>query len=180
MTVDGALHTKRVEAGNHLSRLVSALMNGPSSRPEKAPAGHLAGFDVQADIDRRFHEVSLTITDVGAEIRWPTGEWHAVDPSSLIQRLERRIQNLDSALLEARSDRAAFGEEAARARARIGTPFEHEDELRSVQRRQQEINELLVPPAREPPALLPEAPAAERMAARLAAQGVAKPSALRR
>ncbi|HUP69648.1 MAG TPA: hypothetical protein VM142_07505 [Acidimicrobiales bacterium] len=180
MTVDGALHTKRVEAGNHLSRLVSALMNGPSSRPEKAPAGHLAGFDVHADIDRRFHEVSLTITDVGAEIRWPTDEWHAVDPSSLIQRLERRIQNLDSALLEARSDRAAFGEEAARARARLGAPFEHEDELRRLQRRQQEINELLVPPAREPPSLSPDPPAAERMAARLAAQSLAKPSALRR
>ena len=144
-------------------------MKEPSSRSEGIPVGHLAGFDVHAGVDRRFDEVSLTIP-AGAEIRWATDEWRAVDPSSLVQRLERRIQNLDSALTEARGDQAASGQEAERARARIGAPFEHEDELRRLQRRQQEITEQLVPPPEEPPTLRPEASAAERMAARLASQ----------
>jgi hypothetical protein len=171
MTVDGVLHAKRVDAGDHLHRLVPSLVKGPSSRPEGTPVGHLAGLDLHAGVDRRFDEVSLTIPRAGAEIRCPTNEWRDVDPSSLIQRLERRIQILDSALTEAQGDLARSGKEAERARARIGAPFEHDDELRRLQRRQQEITEQLVPPAEEPLSVLPEASTAERMAARLASLG---------
>lgn len=77
-------------------------MGGPPLRLEGIPVGHLAGFDVHAGVDRRFDEVSLTIPLAGAEIRWATDESRSVDPSSVVQRLERRIQNLDSALTDAR------------------------------------------------------------------------------
>ncbi len=180
MTVDGVPHSKRVDAGDHLHRLVSSLVNGPSSRPEGAPVGHLARFDLHVGIDRRFEEVSLTIPQAGAEIRYSTNEWPAVDPSSLVQRLERRIQNLDSALTEAQGVRAASRQEAERARARIGAPFEYEERLRNLRRRQQEIKEQLVPPAEEPPSAIPELPAAERMAARLASHNFARPSRVHR
>lgn len=168
ITVDGVPHGKRADAGDHLHRLVSSLVKEPSSRPESTPVGHLAGFDVHAGVDRRYDEVALTVPLAGAEIRWATDEWRAVDPASLIQRLERRIQNLDSALTEARGDQAASTHEAERARARIGSPFEHDDELRRLQRRQQEIAEQLVPAAEESPSVVPEASAAERTAAQLA------------
>ena len=171
MTVEGVEHGKRVDAGDHLHRLVSSLVKQPSSRPEGGSVGHLAGFDVHASIDRRFDEVSLTIPEVGAEIRVPTNEWPAVDPSSLVHRLERRIQNLASALTDARNDKAASRAEAERARARLGAPFEHEDSLRTLQRRQQEITEQLVPPAEELPLDVPESSAAVRMAAQLASLG---------
>ncbi len=171
MTVDGVPHAKRVDAGDHLQRLVSSMVKEPSSRPEGIPVGHLAGFDVHADVDRRFNEVSVTVPVAGAEIRWGTDEWRAADPSSLVQRLERRIQNLDSTLTEARGEHAASSQEAERARARIGSPFEHDDALRGLQRRQQEITEQLVPPAEEPPSAVPEASAADRMAAHLASLG---------
>ncbi|MDQ3641504.1 MAG: helicase, partial [Actinomycetota bacterium] len=171
MTVDGVPHGKRVDAGDHLQRLVSSLVKEPSSRPEGTPVAHLAGFDIHAGVDHRFDEVSLTIPQAGAEVRCPTNEWPAVDPSSLVQRLERRIQNLDSALTEARGDQTTSGQEAERARARIGAPFEHEVSLRRLQRRQQEITEQLVPPAEEPPSVVPEASTADRMAAHLASLG---------
>ena len=170
MTVDRTAHTKRVDAGNHLHRLVSALIDAPSSRLEGEPVGQLAGFDVHAEVDRRFDEISLTIGDVDAEIRFPTNEWRAIDPSSLVQRLERRIQNLDSALTDARAVQAASGQEAARARARIGAPFEHEGRLRSLTRRQQEITEQLVSSSDEQLPAMPEPSAAARMAARLVAE----------
>ena len=60
MTVDGVPHAKRVDAGDHLHRLVSSMVKESSSRPEGTPVGHLAGFDVHAAADRRFDEVSLT------------------------------------------------------------------------------------------------------------------------
>ncbi len=172
MTVDGVRHSKRVDAGDHLQRLVSSFASGPSTRPEGTPVGHLAGFDVHVGIDRRFDEVSLTIPQAGAEIRYPTDEWRAVDPSSLVQRLERRLQNLDPALTEAQGDEAAFRQEAVRARARVGAPFEHEGQLRGLQRRQQEITEQLVPPAEEQPSVVPEPSIAERMAAHLRSAAV--------
>lgn len=157
-------HGKRVDAGDHLHRLVSSLINGPSSGREGTPIGHLAGLDVHAVIDRRFDEVSLTIADVGAEIRWPTGERRNVGPASLVQRLERRIQDLDSALTEARADQAASSQEAERARDRIGAPFEHEERLGQLRRRQQEIDEQI----RNVDAPAPEVTGARRVADRLA------------
>ena len=180
MMVDGVPHSKRVDAGDHLHRLVSSFMNRPSSRHEGTPVGRLAGFEVHVGIDRRFDEVSLMIPQAGAEIRYPTDEWRAVDPSSLVQRLERRIQNLDSALTDTRADHATSGQEAERARARIGAPFEHEDTLRTLQRRQREIAEQLVPPAEEPPSPLPELQVAERMRARLASQEIPGSCSIRR
>jgi hypothetical protein len=180
MTVDKTAHTKRIDAGDHLHRLVSALIDGPSSRAEGEPVGQLAGFDIHVEVDRRFDEISLTVGELDAEIRCPTNEWRAVDPSSLVQRLERRIQNLDSALSDARADQAASGQEASRARARIGVPFEHEGSLHSLQRRQHEITEQLVPPPEEALTVLSEPSAAERMAARLASQEIAGPSKLHR
>lgn len=171
MTVDGVHHGKRVDAGSHLHRLVSSLVKEPSMRSESIPVGHLAGFDVHACVDRSFDEVFLTIPLAGVEIRWATDEWRAVDPASLIQRLERRIQNLDSALTEARGDQAASSHEAERAKTRIGSPFEHDGELRRLQRRQQEITERLVPPAEEPPSVVPDASVADRIAAHLASLG---------
>jgi len=142
--------------------------------------GRIAGFDVHAEIDRRFDEVSITIPEVGAEIRCPIDEWNAVDPSNLVQRLERRIQNLDAALTEARADQAASSQEADRARARIGVPFEHEGNLCSLRRRQQEITEQLLPPPEEPPSVLPEPSVAERMTARLASLDIGTASVPRR
>lgn len=86
---------------------------------------------------------------VDIEIRCPTDEWHSVDPVSLVHRLERRIQHLDATLTEVRDDHAGATQEAEKARTRIGSPFEHESELHRLQRRQQEINEVLVPATNE-------------------------------
>lgn len=101
-------------------------------------------------------------------------------PSSLVQRLERRIQNLDLTLTEARGEQAASSQEAERARSRIGVPFEYEDSRRTLQRRQQEITEQLVPPVEEPPIPLLELPASERMRARLASQEITASPGIRR
>lgn len=77
------------------------------------------------------------------ELRYPFDELRDVDASVFVQRLERRVQCLDDALDEARADLQSGDQEAQRARARIGSPFEHDAELQRLQRRQLEVNEQL-------------------------------------
>ncbi len=92
---------------------------------------------MRAWVNRRFGEVWIESADAGIELRYPVDEWRAVDPLSLVQRLERQMQNLDSNLADARGDKAVAEREAGLARARLGTPFEHDSELCRLRRRQE-------------------------------------------
>ncbi|MGI8808932.1 MAG: DEAD/DEAH box helicase family protein, partial [Acidimicrobiales bacterium] len=170
MTVGGVPHRKRAEAGEHLHRLVAGLAGPSPVRPNEGPVGELAGLEVHAGLDSRFAEFSLTVPAVDIDIRCPTDEWRGVDPISLVHRLERRIQHLDATLTEARTDHVSATQEAEKARVRIGAPFAHENDLHRLQRRQKEINEVLVPaPKVAPIEPVAEATEARRMADRLAA-----------
>ena len=97
MTVDGVGHSKRIDASRHLYRLVGAMIDSPASATAGAVVARLGGFDVRVWVDRRFDEVAIEIADVGAEIRTAVHDWRDVEPRTLVQRLERRIQTLDSA-----------------------------------------------------------------------------------
>ncbi len=196
MTIGGTRYAKRAEAGQQLhgglAAAVRSLTAGQGGTLQAAPgatlrphvgqvsrAGQgetlqaaLGGLEVQAGVDRRFHEVWIESDDAGIDLRYPVEEWPAVDPVSLVQRLERRIQNLDSSLADACDDKAVADKEARLARSRIGAPFEHESELRQLQRRQRDLDqELSAVDAVE----LGEIPPADRMAARLATTATAAP-----
>jgi len=129
--------------------------------------GKLAGLEVHAGLDPRFAEFLVSMPEAEIEIRFATEEWNSVEPASVVQRLERRIQHLDATLSDIRSDQAVATSEAEKARIRIGLPFEHENDLHRLQRRQREINEVLVPAPDSPDLGEPTAP--QRMAERLAA-----------
>ncbi|MGH9266977.1 MAG: hypothetical protein ACRD0D_02250, partial [Acidimicrobiales bacterium] len=125
MTVGGVRHRKRPEAGDNLHRLVAGLAGRGPGRADAKPVGELAGLELQAGLDSRFAEFSLTVPGADIEVRCPTDEWGGVDPVSLVQRLERRIQHLDATLAEVRTEHAGATQEAEKARIRIGTPLEH-------------------------------------------------------
>jgi N12 class adenine-specific DNA methylase len=163
--VDGARHTKRAEAGAHLHRLVGDRLahRGPRCGGE---VGRIGGFAMHVGTDAvSGAEVRVAVPDAGIELRYAADEWRNVDPLNLVQRLERRLQSLDAALADTRHDHAAAEQEADRARARIGLPFDHEADLQRLRRRQQEITEQLLP---GPDAAPEEASVARRMADRLA------------
>ena len=153
MTIDSTRHTKRADAGAHLVRLCNEQFGALSVDQHTALAiGILGGLDVDAEIDRRIEdEVRLFIRNTTDPVRLSTTDLDQVDPSSLITRLERRVQNLDAKLEAAHVNLAEAQSEADRASARIGKPFEHAYELRQLRRRQAEINDHLLnsdqPPA---------------------------------
>ena len=180
MTVEGVAYCKRADAGDHVCRVVSSLIAGARGHYDEVPVGNVAGFDVRAGIDRRFNEVWLSVPEVAEEIRYAAGDWPRVEGASLVQRVERKIQNLDSVLAGAKADRGVSENEANRARARVGSPFEQDDRLRHLQRRQREITEQLATPVEEHSPVLPEPTAAQRTAARLAEIGPVASPRLRR
>ena len=147
MTVDGVRHTKRADAGEHLLRLCSRRLAALGiDGHETFSVGQLAGLDIEAEADRRIEDqVVVTVVGTNEAVRLDAKDLK--DPevaSSLVVRLERRIQGLDSKFESATVDHRAAVEEAKRAEARMGAPFEHADELHRLQRRQAEINDTLL------------------------------------
>ncbi|HSH58603.1 MAG TPA: hypothetical protein VK988_02970, partial [Acidimicrobiales bacterium] len=166
------------DAGQQLHRWLAAAARAEAAGNDAALQATLGGLAVRAGVDRRIGEVWIESADADIELRYAVEEWSAVDPLSLVQRLERRIQNLDSALADARGEKAAAEREAGLARSRIGAPFEHESELRRLQRRQRDLDQELTAVDGHD---VGEMPPADRMAAQLAATATAPPpSALSR
>lgn len=166
MTIEDRTFRKRAEAADHLQRLLNAA--AATVRPEDSPSsihGTLAGLAVQASVDKQFGDVILTVPAARVDVICDRDEFLHADPTSQLQRLERKIQNLDLDLRDARSEHQAANSEVERASSRLGGTFEHEERLRLLQRRQHEINEQLLPP---PESVDVEPSAAQRMARRLA------------
>lgn len=164
MAIDDTRHNKRADAGAHLRRLLDAR----SHRIGGQLVGRLAGFDVHAGLDAGpDRSVWLAMPEVGIELRYTVDEWAAVDAAGVVQRLERRVQNLDATLADAREVLDEARSEAERARQRIGAPFEHDSDLERLQRRQREIDDHLVQAAS---AATSELPVEQRMADRLASR----------
>ncbi len=172
MRIDGARFAKRTDAGQQLHRRLAAAARLQTVGEGEALQATLGGLKVRVGVDRRFDEVWIEAADADTDLRYAVEEWLAVDPLSVVQRLERRIQNLDSSLVDARADKQAAEKEARLARARIGAPFEHESELRGLQRRQRDLDHELTEVDSTGPG---EMPPAERMGARLAATTGATP-----
>jgi hypothetical protein len=185
MTVDGRRHAKRAEAGGHMRDVLAARL---AATPLETTADHrgvaqLAGLDVDAQtITVIENEIRLIVPDTEVNLRFVEDEWRTLDPGSLVQRLERRIHRLPEVVANLRADAQAATDEATRADALLGRPWEHTDELARLRRRQQELDEALMAtdgssaPAR--PAPEPESPAdrlrqrLDRSAAREPASGI--------
>jgi len=149
MVVDGARHTKRVDAGAHLRTKLSetAARAGRVGSLAPSTAGQLAGFAVEIGTtrDRSDPQVTLSLADTPIALRFTRDEVAKLDPAGLVARLEHGVRGLDDVASTARRDLDHTRSEAAAAQARIGKPFPHDKELAGLRRRQGEIEEALTP-----------------------------------
>jgi N12 class adenine-specific DNA methylase len=146
MTVDGHRHTKRVEAGQHIQRLLVEQFDStpPESTGPSIEIGMLAGLRVTGQaITTIEDEVRLAVPDAHIEVTYPALDWKRSEPSSVITRLERQIQKLPDVATTHRTDAAASRSEAERAKSRLGSSWDRTGELTALRRRQHEINEKL-------------------------------------
>jgi len=166
MVVDGVAHSKRADAGTHALRVLGERLSAvPHDGHDTMRLGTLGGLAIDAELDRRIEDEARVVIQGADSIRLGADELRTGDPSSLVVRLERRIQNLDAKLDLAITDRRDAESEAERADDRLGTPFEHADELQRLRRRQAEINESLLED-NSPPAPAVEPDEVERMRTR--------------
>jgi hypothetical protein len=150
----GHHHTKRVDAGTHLQRLLLDHLDRtpPESTGRAAEVGTLAGLTVTGQaITTIEDELRLAVPDAHIEIRYTALDWKRSEPSSVITRLERHIQRLPETLAATRADAEQARSEAERAESRIGAPWDRADELARLRRRQQEIDEQLAAAASKAP-----------------------------
>jgi hypothetical protein len=146
MTVDGRRHAKRAEAGEHLRDvLVARLAATPlETTVEHQGVAQLAGIDIDAETTTVIeNDIRLRVPDTEIDLRYVEDEWRTADIGMLVQRLERRIHRLPEAVANLRADAQAATDEAARADALLGRPWEHTEELARLRRRQQELDETL-------------------------------------
>jgi len=146
MTVDGRHHTMRVEAGEHLQRLLAGRLDQtpPETTGPANPVGVLGGLPVTGQaITTIEDEIRLAIPDAHIEVTYPALELKRSEPSSIVTRLERQLKRLPDTVASTRSEAEAARNEASRAEARIGAPWDRSDELAGLRRRQQEIDETL-------------------------------------
>ncbi len=148
MTLDGQRYGKRADAGRHLRRVLAGLLAEAPDEVggEVRSVGELAGFPVTARADRRVApEVHVGVEGIGIGLYVSGEDLRHADPVALVQRLERRIHNLDDALVESQRQAADADGEAERARSLLERPFEQDVRIRRLRRRQQEIGEALTP-----------------------------------
>jgi N12 class adenine-specific DNA methylase len=146
MTVDGRRHTKRVDAGEHLQRILGERLGRtpPETTGAAFEVGCLAGLTVTGQaITTIDDEIRIAVPDAHIEVTYPALDWKRSEPSNLITRLERQIQRLPETLAATRAEADTARSEAERAGARIGAPWDRAGELASLRRRQQEIDESL-------------------------------------
>ncbi|HTN99900.1 MAG TPA: hypothetical protein VL068_04425, partial [Microthrixaceae bacterium] len=146
MTIDGRSHTKRVEAGEHLQGLLQRHLDRtpPETSGPVSQIGTLGGLTVTAQaITMIEDEVRVAIPDTHIEVTYLANDLNRSDPSNLITRLERHLHRLPDTIADLKREVAAARDEASRAEARIGVPWDRIEELAGLRRRQTEINEAL-------------------------------------
>jgi hypothetical protein len=153
MTIDGSTHSKRVDAGDHLQRLLRERLDQtpPETSGPTIQIGTLGGLAVHAQgVTTIEDEVRVTIPDAHIDVRFLTDDLRRSDPSNLITRLERHLHRLPDTIADLHHEAETARTEAQRAEARVGAPWDRSEELAGLRWRQQEIDEQLAA-STEPP-----------------------------
>jgi len=146
MQVRAHLFDDRIEAGAQLHAELHRLFTHPRERIVER-IGHLGGFDLEARLDRRLgDEIVVGFAGSPLTVAYERADLRDTEPHAAVARLERKIRSLEHVRDQARTDAADARHEAGQARARIGTPFEHTDRLRTLTIRQAQIAAELTPP----------------------------------
>ncbi|MGQ0823758.1 MAG: DEAD/DEAH box helicase family protein [Actinomycetota bacterium] len=146
MTIDGQMHSKRVDAAEHLQRLLRHRIDHtpPETSGPATEIGTLGGLSVTAQAMTEIEdEVRVAIPDAHIEVTFRVDDLIRSDPANLITRLERNLHRLADTIAELIKEAQAARAEAERAVARIGVPWDRADELAGLRRRQKEIDEAL-------------------------------------
>ncbi|MCZ7538125.1 MAG: DEAD/DEAH box helicase family protein [Acidimicrobiia bacterium] len=97
MTIDGRSHTKRVDAGEHLQRLLGGQLRrtAPETSGPTVEIGRLGGLTVTAQaITTIEDEVRVALPDAHVEVSFLSNDLTRSDPANLITRLERHLHRL--------------------------------------------------------------------------------------
>lgn len=146
MALDGQTHTKRVDAGEHLQRLLRDRLDQtpPETSGPTTEIGRLGGLTVTAQaITTIEDEARVAIPDAHIEATYLAGDLTRGDPANLVTRLERHLHRLPDTIAELHQEATSARLEAERAADRIGAPWDRGEELAALRRRQKEIDEQL-------------------------------------
>ncbi|MDP9441484.1 MAG: hypothetical protein M3P34_04740, partial [Actinomycetota bacterium] len=94
MTVEGVRHRSRADAGDHLGRVIASALTGRQGESE-TPVGSLGGFSLRLVHDAGSGEVILAFDGIDDDVRGVPEDILAVEPPTLVRRLERRVQAID-------------------------------------------------------------------------------------
>ncbi len=146
MTIDGRTHAKRVDAGEHLQRLLRGRLQqtAPETSGPTTEIGRLGGLALTAQaITTIEDEVRVTIPDAHIEVTFLSNDLNRSDPANLITRLERHLHRLPDTIAELNREASKARAEAQRAETRIDAPWDRSVELVGLRHRQKEIEEQL-------------------------------------
>ena len=105
MTVEGAEHRKRADAGQHLKDLLAReVAELAGLRARVVHPGSLGGFDLTAAVEQSLGKTTVTInldSVPGGTIQLSAADLRAADPAGLITRLENRLHRLETSKHEA-------------------------------------------------------------------------------
>jgi len=146
MTVETHRFKDRTEAGAQLQATLHRLLTHPREQVVER-IGHLAGFDLEASIDRRLTtEVTVRFAESPLHVTYERADLRDTDPAGTVTRLERKIRTLEHVRDQARDDARTARHEASQAEGRLGATFEHTDRLHHLAGRQAQIAAELTPP----------------------------------
>ncbi len=147
MTVDGAEHRKRAEAGQHLKDLLAReVADLAGLRSRAAHPGSLGGFGLMAIAEQSLGstKVTLNLDGVpGGTVQLSAGDLRAADPAGLITRLENRLHRLETSKHETLGGIERARSEIAHARASLGQPFPQAAQLTEARDRARHIDQQL-------------------------------------
>jgi hypothetical protein len=147
MTVEGTVHRKRAEAGQHLKDVLTREVDELAGlRVRVAHPGSLAGFELVTAVEQALGQTTITTSFdrvPGEELRLKAADLSAIDPVGLVSRLENRAYRLEVSKQEALDGVERARSEIAHARASLGQDFPLAAELAEARDRAREIDEQL-------------------------------------
>jgi len=144
MVIENRQHTKRADAGRHLTAILGQKFDALGARHEVAlQPGELAGFPLTAEVERTLNGKMATLELRGApgtSITVPASELADVDPAALVTRLENRLRRLEERKANTITDSEQARREIDHATASLGKPFSQDVDLHKARERVRDID----------------------------------------
>jgi N12 class adenine-specific DNA methylase len=140
MTVGGERYTSRAEAGAAMVDRLRALVREAAG--ESVAVGDLGGLAVTVE-PLGWQSARLSVEGSSSDFSVTADDLRLDDPVRLVTRLEHRVRSLGEEVLRHETTASEAAAAADAAAERLGRPFEHEDRLRDLRRRQRDLADRL-------------------------------------